>query len=225
MKAEDVATFLQNNPQFFEHYADMLAEINLPHPHGGRTISLAERQMLTLRTNNKGLEKRLREMVDYGKENDALQDKVHRFTLTLFGARDLIALQDTITRNLREIFSIPHVALHVWKGLPPCAEVLAFADRQQTPVCAHHAVHDTAGWFGESAPHLKSFAYLPLREGNGGAVGNPAASPSTGPHSGEQSIGLLVFASEDAQRFYPEMGTLFLQRIAEIASAVLRPHL
>lgn len=206
MKAEDVAAYLQNNPQFFDLYADLLAEINLPHPHGGRTISLSERQMLTLRTNNKGMEKRLREMVDYGKENDALQDRVHRFTLTLFGARDLIALQDAITRNLQEIFSIPHVALHVWKGLPPSAEVLAFADQQQKPVCAHHAVHDTAGWFGESAPHLKSFAYLPL-------------------FGDEQSIGLLVFASEDAQRFYPEMGTLFLQRIAEIASAALRPRL
>ena len=301
MNAEDVAAYLQNNPQFFDCYADLLAEINLPHPHGGRTISLAERQMLTLRTNNKGLEKRLREMVEYGKENDALQDKVHRFTLTLFGAHDLIALQDAITRNLREIFSIPHVALHVWKGLPPCAEVLVFADRQQTPVCAHHAVHDTAGWFGESASHLKSFAYLPLREGNGEAVGNPAASslrglregngeavgnpaasplrglregngeavgnpaasslrglregnggavgdPAASPlrglregngeavgnpaasslrglREGEQSIGLLVFASEDAQRFYPEMGTLFLQRIAEIASAALQPRL
>jgi len=32
-------------------------------------------------------------------------------------------------------------------------------------------------------------------------------------------------ASEDAQRFYPGMGTLFLQRIAEIVSSALRPAL
>jgi uncharacterized protein YigA (DUF484 family) len=30
-----------------------------------------------------------------------------------------------------------------------------------------------------------------------------------------QTIGLLILASEDKERFYPEMGTLFLQRIAE----------
>ncbi|MBI5658045.1 MAG: DUF484 family protein [Nitrosomonadales bacterium] len=224
MRAEDIAAYLQNNPQFFETHADMLAEISLPHPHGGRTISLSERQMLTLRTNNKGLEKRLREMVEYGKENDALQDKVHRFTLTLFGARDLIGLQESITRNLREIFSVPHVALHVWKGMPPSAEVLAFAD-QQKPVCAHRAVHGTAGWFGESAPHLKSFAYLPLREGGGEAVGRPDAPPLHGLREGGQSAGLLILASEDANRFYPEMGTQFLQRIAEIVSAALQPRL
>ncbi|MBI4938287.1 MAG: DUF484 family protein [Nitrosomonadales bacterium] len=206
MRAEDVASYLQNNPQFFETHADMLAEITIPHPHGGRTISLSERQMLTLRTNNKELEKKLREMVEFARENDVLQDKVHRFTLSLFGARDLIGLQDAISRNLREIFSVPHVALHVWKGLPPSAEMLAFADQQQKPACTHHAVHDTSNWFGESAPHLKSFAYLPLR-------------------SGEQSTGMLILASEDAKRFYPEMGTLFLQRIAEIVSAALQPRL
>ena len=203
MRAEDVAQYLQNNPQFFEAYADMLAEISIPHPYGGRTVSLSERQMLTLREKNKGLEKKLHEMVEFAKENDALQDKVHQFNLALFGAHDLIGLQDVIMRNLREIFVVPHVALHVWKGRPPSAEVLAFTDQQQKPVCTHHAVHDTLNWFGESAPHLHSFAYLPLR-------------------AGDQSFGLLILASEDAKRFYPEMGTLFLQRIAEIVSSALR---
>ena len=206
MRAEDVALYLQNNPQFFEAYAEMLSEVTIPHPYGGRTVSLSERQMLTLREKNKELEKKLHELLEFAKENAALQHKVHQFTLALFGASDLMSLQDAATRNLREIFDVPHVALHVWKGLPPSAEVLAFADQQAQPVCAHHAVHDTAAWFGEAASHLRSFAYLPLR-------------------NGEQSIGLLVLASEDAQRFYPEMGTLFLQRLAETVSSALQPLL
>ena len=206
MRAEDVALYLQNNPQFFEVYAEMMSEITIPHPYGGRTVSLSERQMLALREKNKGLEKKLHELLEFAKENAALQHKVHQFTLALFCARDLMGLQETATRNLREIFDVPHVALHVWKGLPPSAEVLSFADQQMQPVCAHHAVHDTAAWFGEAATHLRSFAYLPLR-------------------NGEQSVGLLVLASEDAQRFYPEMGTLFLQRLAETISSALQPLL
>ena len=206
MRAEDVALYLQNNPQFFEAYAEMLSEVTIPHPYGGRTVSLSERQMLTLREKNKELEKKLRELLEFAKENAALQHKVHQFTLALFGARDLMGLQDAATRNLCEIFDVPHVALHVWKGLPPSAEVLSFADQQTQPVCVHHAIHDTLNWFGEAAPHLRSFAYLPLR-------------------NGEQSIGLLVLASEDAQRFFPEMGTLFLQRLAETISSALRPYL
>lgn len=204
MKADDVAEYLQSNPEFFENYSDILAEITLPHPHGGRTVSLSERQLLALREKNKELERKLLEMLEYAKENDALQQKVHQFTLALFGTKDLMSLQDVIARNMREIFSVPHVALHVWKGLPPCAEVLAFTDQQTHPVCTHHAVHDTQTWFGESAAHLRSFAYLPLRVG-------------------DQSIGLMILASEDIQRFYPEMGTVFLQRIAETVSSALRP--
>ena len=33
---------------------------------------------------------------------------------------------------------------------------------------------------------------------------------------GEQCFGVLALASEDAQRFYPEMGTLYLERIGEL---------
>ena len=41
MRDEDVAQYLQNNPQFFETYAEMLSDITIPHPYGGRTISLS----------------------------------------------------------------------------------------------------------------------------------------------------------------------------------------
>jgi uncharacterized protein YigA (DUF484 family) len=206
MKDEDVVQYLKSNPQFFDTHAEMLAEITIPHPYGGRTVSLSERQMLTLREKNKGLEKKLHEVLGFAAENDVLQNKVHQFTLALFGAHDLMGLQDIVMRNLREIFAVPNVALHVWKGLPPSAEVLAFADQLQQPVCAHHPVHETLTWFGEAASHLQSFAYLPLR-------------------NGQQSIGLLVLASEDVQRFYPEMGTVFLHRIAETVSSALQPRL
>jgi uncharacterized protein len=206
MRVEEVAKYLQDNPQFFEDHAEMLAQINLPHPHGGRTISLSERQLLALREKNKELENKLREMISFAQDNDALQHKVHEFVVALFAARDLTTLQEMIPHLLRDIFAIPHTALHLWQNDPPSAEVLAFADAQAQPVCLHHAAHDTAAWFGEHAAQLHSYAYLPL-------------------HAGSETVGLLVMASEDKQRFYPEMGTVFLQRIAEAVSSALHPYL
>lgn len=206
MRAEEVALYLRDNPQFFEDHADTLAQISLPHPHGGRTISLSERQLLALREKNKELEKKLREMISIAQENEALQHKVHEFVVALFAARDLPTLQEMIPHLLRDIFAIPHTVLHLWQTNPPSAEVLAFADAQAQPVCLHHPAHDTAAWFGECAPQLHSYAYLPL-------------------HEGSETIGLLVLASEDKQRFYPEMGTVFLQRIAETVSGALQPCL
>src|SRR5512139_6339 len=206
MKAEDVADYLQNNPEFFEAHAQMLADIVIPHPYGGRTISLSERQMLTLRERVKELEKKLHDLVELSRENDAVQSKVHQYVLALFGSRDLATQLDVATSKLREIFAVPHAVIRLWNQHPPSSEVMAFADQHQQPVCAHQAVHDTQQWFGEGADHLRSFAYLPLRQGG-------------------QTIGMLVLASEDVQRFYPEMGTVFLQRIAETVSSALQPHL
>ncbi len=206
MKSEDVAQFLQNNPDFFEQHLETLAQINLPHPHGGRTISLSERQLLALREKNKELEKNLREMIATAKENESLQGKVHEFIIALFAARDLDTLREMVPHLLRDIFAVPHTALSLWQITPPSTEVLSFSDEHDLPVCLHQAAHDTASWFGEQAGQLHSFAYLPL-------------------HAGSETIGMLVLASEDKQRFYPGMGTIFLQRIAETVSSALHPLL
>jgi uncharacterized protein YigA (DUF484 family) len=205
MRAEDVAQYLQDHPLFFEEHAEMLSQINLPHPHGGRTISLSERQLLTLRERVKELEKKLQELLVFAKENDALQLQMHRFNCALFGPHDRPTLRNIVTQNMRDIFAIPHVALHLWKDEAPTPEVLAFTDQHQQPVCTHHPVHDTLPWFGDAAEHLRSFAYLPLR-------------------AHDRTVGLLVLASEDKQRFYPEMGTLFLQRIGETLGSAFHTH-
>ncbi len=205
MRAEEIVQYLQDNPQFFEEHIDTLIQINLPHPHGGRTISLSERQLLALREKNKELEKKLHELIEFAKQNDALQYKVHEFTVTLFAAGDSDTLLDMIPHLLGDIFAVPHVVLRLWQNNPPSPEILAFTDALAQPVCLHKAAIDTAGWFGESAAQLHSFAYLPL-------------------HAGSETIGVLVLASEDKQRFYPEMGSVFLQHISQAVGAALHPH-
>ena len=205
MRVEEIAQYLQDNPQFFEEHIDALIQINLPHPHGGRTISLSERQLLALREKNKELEKKLHELIEFAKENDALQHRVHEFAIALFAARDLPALQAMIPHLLRDIFSVRHAVLRLWKIDPPSAEILAFTDALAQPVCLHKAALDTVGWFGEHAVQLHSFAYLPLLAAN-------------------ETIGVLVLASEDRQRFYPEMGSVFLQHIAQVVGAALQPY-
>jgi uncharacterized protein YigA (DUF484 family) len=204
MKADNVAEYLQKNPDFFNEHADILTDLLIPHPYGGRTISLSERQMLMLRERVKELEKKLYDWMEIAKENEALQNKVHRYTLAILGVQDSAAQQEIATSKICEVFSIPHAVIRLWREQPPSAEVMAFADEHAKPVCAHQAVHDMQSWFGDSAAHLRSFAYLPLRNDT-------------------QSIGMLILASEDAQRFYPEMGTIFLQRIAEIVSRAVQP--
>ena len=72
MRPEDVARFLKDHPEFFETYADMIGEISIPHPHGGRAIPIAERQIIPLREKNQLPESKRREPVEFGGENDPI---------------------------------------------------------------------------------------------------------------------------------------------------------
>ena len=212
MNSEDVAAYLKEHPEFFEQYAEMMSEMHIPHPHGGRTIPISERQILTLREKSKQLEGKLREIIQFGEDNDAIGEKMHRITLALLGAKDIAAAVHAAEFNLREDFSVPHVVLRVWRGaddLPAFQTTSdatrAFAAGLAHPQCCAQAAADTAQLFGESAPLLKSFAYIGLRDSDG--------------------FGLLALASEDPHRFYPEMGTIFLSRLGDIVAAALARHL
>ena len=214
MKPDDVAAYLKEHPEFFESYAEVVADVFIPHPHGGRAISIGERQILTLRERGKQQETKLGEMIQFGEENDAIGEKVHRLMLALIGAPDVHALLHAVGFNLREDFAVPHVALRIWhEGLasdaPEFVQVSeatrAFASGLLHPHCGPLAMADTADFFGEDASLLKSYAYVALR--------------------GKDTFGLLALASEDAQRFYPEMGTLYLTRIGEVIAACLMRHL
>ncbi|MGE5524573.1 MAG: DUF484 family protein [Rhodospirillaceae bacterium] len=212
MNPDDVAGYLKEHPEFFEAYADMLAEIYIPHPHGGRAIPISERQILTLREKNRQLENKLRELIEFGEENDAIGDKVHRLAVALLGAPDLAAAVHALQFNLKEDFAVPSVAVRAWRGATDGTSLEGatdatreFAASLTQPYCSGRAMVDTLALLGDAGAQVRSFAYMPLRD--------------------TETFGLIVLASGDAQRFYPEMGTMYLKRIGELASAALARHL
>jgi uncharacterized protein YigA (DUF484 family) len=215
LKADDVARYLRENPAFFESHADMLAEITIPHPHGGRAIPLSDRQTLSLREKNKALESRLTELLQIGEENDAIGEKMHRLSLALLAAPNLQSLLSVLYLHLREDFAVPHCALRVWGtegeallGAGDAAEVRPVGDRLKQyaaslsqPFCGPSGNAEAAAWFGESASHVRSVAHMALRD--------------------KECFGMLALGSEDVLRFYPEMGTLYLKRMGDLAGAAL----
>jgi len=212
LSAEEVAEFLRQNPGFFENHVDVLMNLQIPHPHGGRAVSIGERQLVALREKSKLLEDKLRELIQFGEENDAVGGKVHRLSCRLIEATSLDAALDTLYLDLLDHFAVPHVAVRLWNVAeenpetkefsPVAAEVREFVEKMQAPYCGGHAVYESQAWFGEAAPHLKSFALVRLeRDG--------------------LTFGVVALASEEPQRFYPEMGTLYLARIGELMSHAL----
>jgi uncharacterized protein YigA (DUF484 family) len=208
MNADEIARYLRTHPQFFDQHPELLERINVPHPYGGRAIPLSERQTVALREKLKLLEGRLAQLLQFGEENDAISEKVHRLSVALAGAKDFPALAASLYFHLREDFAVPHVALRVWgKSVPADFDEAQAVDEAQrhyagamgAPQCGPAAGNPFAAWFREAAEHVRSMALVPL---------------------GQTAVfGLLALGSEDPKRFFPEMGTLYLRRIGELCAA------
>ena len=209
---DQVIAYLHEHPQFFARQPDLLAEMYLPSPHGGGTVSLAERQQLAQRDRIRVLEAKLANLMRFGEENDATSDKVHRLSLGLLAAPNLEVLLQLLAHALREDFAVPYVGLRMW-GTPHddvhtsnqafqsvSEDIHSWTQKLATPYCGHPPELTLDGWFGDNVTP-RSYALVALR--------------------GENVFGLLAMASDDEARFYPDMGTLYLKRIGELVSAAL----
>jgi uncharacterized protein len=210
---QDIANYLASTPGFFERNAEMLGSVRLMSPHGQRAVSLQERQMEMLRDKIKGLELKIIEMIRNGQENVAIADRLHRWTRALMLTTDPSDLPEVLVRELERQFLIPQAGVRVW-GVAEAHGRLAFAqgvsDDVQSfatsltmPYCGLNSGFEAVSWLPDP-PVIASLALIPLRHGT--------LAPA---------FGLLVLGSPDPTRYSIDMGTEFLMRIGDIASASL----
>jgi hypothetical protein len=207
-----VADYLAAHPDFFAAHPELLATLAVPHPQNGQAISLVERQSLVLRHRIGSLESHIAALKRHGAENDAIVAKLVGWARALLAQADAAALPDTALENLRAMFAVPYAALRLWEvapvhagrhwAAPVSADIRRLADSMGTPYAGPNAGFEAAGWLHDDVQAIRSLALLPLRVG---------ASP--------EAFGLLVLGSGDRSRFEAGIGTDFLARFAELASA------
>jgi hypothetical protein len=208
-----IAAYLQHNPDFFERHQALLLRLRVPHARGGSTISLVERQIEVLREKHAALEGKLAELVSVARANDAIADKLHRFTRKLLRAGSRAEAVAFIEASLREDFDAFHGGVLMLIGdypdlapqrfvrtIPPDDAGLKPFETLFTsgkPRCGQ--VRDTQRefLFGQDANDIGSVALVPLGE---------KSAP----------LGVLALGSTDRDRFHPGMSTEFLARMADL---------
>ena len=171
--------------------------------------------MEMLRDKIKGLERQIVEMIRHGQDNVAIADKLHRWTRALMLTANAADLPDVLVRELQHQFLIPQAAIRVWGGAEAFADAAvrarrsattckSFASSLATPYCGVNTGFEAVQWLDEPAQRAVDRA-------------DPAAPRA----ASAGAFGLLVLASPDPTRYTADMGTEFLARIGEVASAAL----
>lgn len=202
MLPEDVLSFLDQHPDFLEQHA---ARYGL-RPSHDRIVSFAERQMLDLRDQNRQLEARMQQMLQFGELNDKIVLRCHALSLSLLGAGSvdeaLLRTHDT----LRIQFGLDRSAIRLWhpsrkdnEDYCPRKEIQQLAQNQTQPYCGPYINDEMLGWL-PGQPVLQSFASVALRVDG-------------------RAFGILLIGSDDAERFTRDMQTHYLAQIGELVSA------
>lgn len=216
-----VHQYLQQNPDFFERNSDLLGKLRLPHVTGG-TVSLVERQVSVLRQKDLQLERKLKDLLEVARANDALGAKIHTLTLALLATESLQSTLEQVETALRTGFDADQSILvlfgepddfedvNVGRFFAPIARkderLKAFETflASGTPRCGQVRDAQRDFLFGEGTNEVGSAALVPLGK--------------------KCEIGFVAIGSADAKRFHPGMSIDFLNRLGELIAGALKRY-
>lgn len=212
---EVVATYLRKNPEFLEEYPDVLEVLHLNHS-SGVAISLIERQVNQLRQKNQELSRQLNRLVHVAAENEQLMTRLHQLTLELmlFSSRKefFTHLGNSLLNDFNaDILQICLFDLdlateagedvkHLRADDPEMERFQSLLDKNHS-ICGRLGESKLEFLFGSKARWVQSTVLVPLGE------------------KGEH--GMMAIGSSDDARFYPGMGTLFLDLLANVIASSL----
>ncbi len=218
LKEQDVVDYLKNNPDFFSKHEDLIEQLEIPHSCGG-AISLIERQIEVLKDKNRAYRQKLKEIVEIARENDNLNDKLHRLTLELIAATDLddvlLAIQDVLRNEFGadlvsiRLFAKENEDEEIHPELVPSSDpgLKAFDSlfTSRRPICGRLKKEQLTYLFRDNAARIASAALIPLED--------------------ERRYGIISIGSFDPTKYMPNMGTIFLRHMSSTVSQALKPFM
>lgn len=212
---EVVANYLRRNPALLAEFPDVLETLQLNHA-AGTASSLIERQVSQLRKKNQELKQQLNQLMRVAAENEQLMSRLHQLTLELMAIDDPGAFFQHLGRSLLDDFNADILRIYLFdhKIASLDNENVCWVDRHDEKlqqfqihlekdhtICGRLGEHKLNFLFAGKARWVQSTALVPL-----GAKG---------------ADGMMAIGSSDPARFYPGMGTLFLDLLADVITSSL----
>jgi uncharacterized protein YigA (DUF484 family) len=207
-----VKKYLHQNPDFLEREPALLKHLELSHA-SGPAVSLIERQVQYLRGQNENLEQQLNQLIQIASDNEKLMSRLHELTLELMSIGDLPTFFDRLSEALLSEFKadILNITLfdlkieagpktpifHVKRKDPELQQFQDHLDKGAS-ICGRLNRNKRDFLFASRAQWVQSMALVPMGDD-----------------------GMLAIGSSDPARFYPGMGTLFLDLLSQVVTSRL----
>ena len=212
-----VADYLKNNLDFFVKNPAILAELKIPHEHGG-AISLVEKQLTVLREQNQETNKKIHELIEIATQNEELARRMHQLALTLIDAVDPKDIFSTMYDNLKKNFHADRVIVRLFAN-PAFIDSFStdeFVGKESIEESLFkHIIEKREPLSGKMKHQQQVFLF--------GDDGDDIASSVMIPLHGVGWGGILAIGSFDAERFQPGMGIELLANLGEILSFIIKP--
>ena len=215
--AEEIADYLRNHPGFFNEHPDLLTEIKVPHASGD-AVSLVERQVSVLRSENEQTKKQLHELIEIARQNEELARRLHQLSLTLMDESEPRDIFSTLYDNLARNFHADRVSCRLFcepafidtyvgdefagKDVKEKSLFKTIIEKRE-PLCGRMKQQQQVFLFGDDGNEIASAVMVPLH--------------------GDDWGGILSIGSFDPDRFQPGMGVELLANLGEILSFILKP--
>jgi len=204
----EVKAYLRTRPQFFSRHADILPLLRIPHGEKG-SVSLFELQAEQLRSKVSKLQTEMTELLSVAKHNEQIYRIYADLNLKLCRCLDLAEVQQTLEQCLLQQSQLSAIRLRFFEGEGALSE---FEYKQ----LQDKRFKEQDFYFGRLSQNeslmlfntqVQSVALVSLGE------------------AGEDKLGVLAIASDDAGHFYPDMDTLLLSQLQQCLNMVLPPIL
>lgn len=210
---QEVESYLQQHPDFFNKHLHLLEKMHIPHP-SGNAVSLISKQLEIFRAKHHEQESQLMSLIEIARDNDIACTRMHKLTLALLDASNLEDVVNHLNIVLSEYFLTDFVALRIIKptgtstipnlfiesgssSLKPFATELG----SNQPSCGRPTLSQAKTLFGDSALEVRSCVIIPMLF--------------------TELEAILAIGSREDGRFQYGMGNMLLTQMSELVATRL----
>ncbi len=208
-----IASYLEENPDFFERHPALLQQMSLRHSQRG-AVSLVERQQQVLRDRIRLMEEEITDLMTTARRNEELFRYYSELYVKLLGCRSLAEVMDSLQQTFAEQLHMPALSLKFFDSPLELDEQFTFAADTHKQLLSKRFA-DGPVYLGRltgeeqrllfPAESIASVALLLLGD------------------KGE--LGMLAIGNQDAGHFEPAMDTLLVRQLQALLSMILPPLL